>query len=126
MFTYDEAKEYLIENFSRSANSHVSDELSKIGEGLQKLNQDLPRTGDQRFTKLHIALNFWDGWQDARNHDWKYYEDIKPYDLPNLAKIIVEDLKNDREITDEKILAHFALRPKESIGRKLKRLFKPK
>jgi hypothetical protein len=40
-------------------------------------------------------LNFWDGWQDARNHDWRFYKGIDASDWSILARIIIRNLKDE-------------------------------
>jgi hypothetical protein len=57
-----------------------------------------------------VALEFWDGWIDARNHDWLYYPGIAVSDWPRLAHGIVEDLRQDRDISDEALLERFDFR----------------
>ena len=66
-----------------------------IGEGYEEYDSNLPRDGRPEFKKLFIALNFWDSWQDARNHEWRYYEGISESDWPRLAKILIDDIKED-------------------------------
>jgi hypothetical protein len=124
MKTYKEAKEYLINNLTRDVERHLNRDFDAIGDGFGHFDTMLPRNNDPNYIKLHIALNFWDGWQDARNHDWHYYEGIRTSDWPNLAKIIIQNLKNDEEITNDSILKHFNLRPRQGIIKKIKKIFK--
>ena len=57
-----------------------------------------------------IAYNFLDGWVDASNHDWRYYENIEKDDWPNLARAISGALRRGEPIVDERVLKHFDLR----------------
>jgi hypothetical protein len=120
MFTYLEAKKYIIENLARDINLHLSGNFKNIGTNFEVFDENLPRSGGPEFNKLFVAFNFWDGWIDARNHDWQYYKGITKADWPKLAQIIIEDIKSDREITDNSILYHFDLRPGKSIFQRLK------
>jgi hypothetical protein len=113
MFAYNDAKEYLILQLSKDVEAHMAGHISKIGDRFDFFDKNLPRCEDHKFRKIHVALNFWDGWRDARNHNWRYYKDISSEDWPNLAKIIIEDLKNERDITEEILLQHFDLRLQE-------------
>lgn len=124
MFTHREAKKYLIEHLTRDIQYHNSGDYPRIGDGFNELDINLPRSDDPKFNKLHIALNFWDGWQDSRNHDWHFYKGISQNDWPQLAKIIIQNIEEEKEITNELILKHFGLFPKESIISKLKKMFK--
>lgn len=125
MFTYHEAKHYLIEHLSRDVVLHVAGDYGHVGDNFNDFDANLPRNGDPKFKKLYIALNFWDGWLDARNHDWHFYKGISQNDWPKLAKMIIQNIEEEKEITSEIILAHFDLKPKESIISKLKKIFRP-
>lgn len=124
MLGYEEAKRYLIEQLSKDAQSHMEGNFSNIGAGYDYFDSNLPRDDDPRYRKLFIALNFWDGWQDARNHEWMYYEDIHSDDWPELAKMIIQSLVTEQEIKDERILRHFDLRPRTTLIQRLKNLFR--
>lgn len=123
MFEYEEAEQYLIEQLSKDAQSHTDGYFSKIGNGYDFFDANLPRANDPRYKKLFIALYFWDGWQDARNHEWKYYEGINSDDWPQLANIIIQDLNDEKEIEDQRILKHFDVRPHTTMIQRLKSLF---
>lgn len=53
---------------------------AKPHAGYAELDHDLPRSADPQWKKLFIALNFWDGWIDASNHNWQHYEPIEAKD----------------------------------------------
>jgi hypothetical protein len=126
MFTYDEAKHYLVEHLSRDVALHSAGDYWRVGDNFDEFDKNLPRNDDPKFRKLHIALNFWDGWQDSRDHDWHFYKGISQTDWPRLAEIIIQNVKEEKEITDEIILEHFDLRPREGMISKLKKVFKTK
>ena len=126
MFTYDEAKHYLIDHLSRDVALHVAGDYWHVGDNFDEFDKNLPRNDDPKFKKLYIVLNFWDGWQDSRNHDWHFYKGISKNDWPRLAEIIIQNVKEEKEITGEIILEHFDLKPREGIISKLKKIFKTK
>jgi hypothetical protein len=126
VLTYDEAKHYLIEHLSRDVALHAAGDYWHVGDNFDDFDTNLPRNDDPKFKKLHIALNFWDGWQDARNHDWHFYKGISKNDWPRLAEIIIQNVKEEKKITDQIILEHFDLKPREGIISKLKKIFKTK
>ncbi len=100
MFTYEEATHFLIDNLNHDIHLHLSGDFLSIGKNYDYFDVNLPRKSDSQFNKLFIGLNFWDSWIDARNHDWMFYEGISKSDWPELAKIIIADIKADREITN--------------------------
>jgi hypothetical protein len=109
MFSYTEAKQFLMENLMRDAIAHESDCYPDIGVGFDEFDANLPRFDRPEFNKLYIALNFWDGWIDARNHNWQYYSGINQWDWPILARRVVQAIADDGEITEPIILRHFNL-----------------
>ena len=84
--------------------------LRGIELGYEELDGLLPRGTDPDLAKLHVALAFWDGWIDSRNHDWLYYDGISAADWPVLARGIAQRLRDNHEIVDERILREFDAR----------------
>ena len=120
--SYSEAKQDLISGLLQAAAAHEAGHLSGIENSYDKLDAKLSRNVGPEFDKLFIALRFWDGWIDARNHDWQYYEGIRAEDWPRLARSIIADLQGDREITDEVVRKRFDFKSqaeKPSILRRL-------
>ena len=105
MFEYDEAKKYLREHLLRDAQLHISEDYWGIGDNFDEFDTTLPRNDDPKLRKLHIALNFWDGWQDARNHDWLFYEGISQGDWPERATALIQDIEEERESSAGKPVA---------------------
>jgi hypothetical protein len=111
LFTYDEAKKYLIEHLKRDIENHNKGDFQKVGESFEVFDLNLPRNSAPEFKKLFIALNFWDSWQDARNHEWRYYKGISQRDWPVLANSIIQNIEEEKEVTSPAILNHFDLKP---------------
>jgi hypothetical protein len=83
-------------------------QFSSLNESVyEELGAMLPRNSDSHWDKLLVALEFLDGWIDSHNHDWHYYEGIVAADWPQLARRLAQDLRDDREIEDERVLRHF-------------------
>jgi hypothetical protein len=122
MLTYPEAKQALIGGLARDADAHESGRYRDIGGSFDELDANLPHDGGPEFDRLLIALAFWEGWIDARNHDWLYYDGIGQADWPVLARRMVESLAEDREITEPSILAHFDFRARQPREGRLKSL----
>jgi hypothetical protein len=110
--SYSEAKHEMIKGLLQAISAQEAGRLQDIEAPYDTLDAKLPRETEPEFDKLFIALNFWDGWIDARNHDWQYYEEVRVEDWPRLARSIVADLQADREITDEIVRRRFDLRAK--------------
>ena len=114
MFSYTEAKQFLVESLTRDANAHESGRYQDVGRDFDEFDTNLPRGSGPEFNKLLIALNFWDGWIDARNHDWQYYEGINESGWPLLASRVIESLVKDEEISEPVVLKHFDFRAQQS------------
>ena len=105
--TYDDARNILAEWLDR----HATVEPSQPYEGHEDIDAALPRNRDPRWDKVFIALHFWDGWIDATNHAWRYYEPLQQSDWRHLARELAADLRADREITNPVVLGRFNFRP---------------
>lgn len=105
-----QASDQLREDFAlaleAAADAQEAGDLAAIEVGYDELDGLLPRNGDPRFAKLHVALRFWDGWIDSRNHDWLYYEGLQAGDWPGLARGVARRLRDDMEIVDPRVLRH--------------------
>ena len=64
---------------------------------------------EPRYSKLHVAVRFWDAWITARDAGWREIEGIAIAAWPTLAKTILNDLEHDREISDSYVRTHFDL-----------------
>ncbi len=101
--TYDDARNQLADWLDH----HAAASPGQPHQAYDEIDAVLPRGNDPRWDKIFIALHFWDGWIDASNHDWRYYEPIQQSDWPVLAREIAADLRSDREITSSAVLARF-------------------
>jgi hypothetical protein len=110
---YETFRNKLIYNLEQAIKEQKDGRFESIDKGFDDFDEHLPR-GQKGLENIFIGLNFWDGWIDARNHDWNYYKGIEKNDWPRLAKIIVDDLKCNREINETIILKHFDFRKKSS------------
>jgi hypothetical protein len=107
MLKYNEARPLMIQSLSQAANYHEAGTYEKLNAGFDEMDSKLPRRKGARFSTLLIALNFWDSWIDASNHQWQYYPGIEAEDWPLLARRIVADLKAERPISDPLLLEWF-------------------
>ncbi len=114
MFSYTEAKQFLVESLTRDAIAHESGRYQDVGHNFDEFDASLPRGSGPDFNKLLLALNFWDGWIDARNHNWQYYEGINESDWPLLASRVIESLAKDQEISEPVVLKHFDFRARQT------------
>jgi len=119
---YAEARSRLIQYLEAAASAHEAGNLDLIEVGFEEFDELLRREADAEFEKLQIALDFWDGWIDARNHNWHYYEGISASDWPRLARSVIRDLSEDRDISDERIVKLFDWRRRRPRGSLWQRL----
>ncbi|MCP4535727.1 MAG: hypothetical protein GY832_01105 [Chloroflexi bacterium] len=119
MFNYDKARNLMIQRLSQAADCHKAGAYEKLEDGFDEMDDGLPRRAGLEFLKLHTSFNFWDGWIDASNHQWKYYQGIKAEDWPILAQHIVADLQADRDITNSLVLEWFSPRKPRNLREKV-------
>jgi len=105
--TYGDAKEFAIANLLRMAEAQGKGNLDALDENYDAFDYGLPRDAGPEFVKPLIALDFWDGWIDSKNHSWNFYEPIESRDWPDLARAIAEDLRLDSEISNRFVLEQF-------------------
>jgi hypothetical protein len=123
MLKYPEARQAFIEELRHDVDAHEAGRYEEVGAGFDAIDAGLPRDHGPQFDKLFIALNFWDGWIDSRNHDWLYYEGISQRDWPVLARSIIESLEADEEIREPMVLSRFDLRARRSSKSLIRRSF---
>src|SRR5713226_7708557 len=121
MLSYWEVKQLFIDGLNCDATAYEAGRFKDIGTSFDEADGLLPRNQGAEFDKLFIALNFWDGWIDARNHDWRYYKGIEKSDWPTLAKGIVAALSEDQEISKSIVLEHFDLQHRQPSKGPLRR-----
>ena len=107
---YEDLRKRFVVCLEAAVRAQESGDLAAIEAGFDQLDSELPRDAGPEFDKLHVALKFWDSWIDARNHNWSYYPGLAAHDWPLLASTIVQDLQQNREISDERVLERFDYR----------------
>jgi hypothetical protein len=118
--TYGEARSSLVTELLWSAAAQEQGHFERIGRHFDAMDRLVPRGDGADLKRLNIALSFLDGWVDARNHDWLYYEGIKRDDWPVEARDLAADLSADREIRSAKVLHHFSHSPQRSLRERLR------
>ena len=110
MWTYEQARGYLVAALRHEAGAQEQGRPEQVGSAFDEFDANLPREGGPEFDKLHIALNFWDGWIDARNHDWQYYKPIRQQDWLRLARSIAAQVEADEQVMEPLVLERFDFR----------------
>jgi hypothetical protein len=85
---------------------YVAGQLRRVVDG-----QMLPEREDPSPT-LDLAFEFWNCWEDDRNHDWLVYSDsIALQDWPQMAREIAAALRSDVAVTNPVLVRLCAPRP---------------
>ena len=108
MMTYAEARDALVTQLRQDAAAHEAEQYDSIGRRFDAIEHRFPRGTAPELGRLHVALTFWDGWVNARNHGFPSGP-IRSADWPRLARAVAADLEADRDITDDVVLKHFDL-----------------
>jgi hypothetical protein len=122
MQTYAAARDTLVEQLLGDAAAHGAGRYDELGRRFDRVEREFPRGSAPELTRLHIALTFWDGWIDARNHGWQSSESIAKVEWPPLARGVAADLALDREITDARVRARFDSSAHHSLGDRVQTL----
>ena len=106
--TYAEARDALVAHLREDAAAHEGGRFDAIGRRFDGVERHFPRGTAPELGRLHIALAFWDGWIDARNHGWPAGP-VAAAAWPALAREVAADLEADRDVGAPLVLARFDL-----------------
>ena len=102
------------------AANHRAGRLSEIGRRFDEAESELFPIEEGWSFETSVAYSFWDGWIDARNHDWHYHPGIAEADWPYLADEIAVALRRGEPITNPVLIARFSPRPPRSTWQRLR------
>jgi hypothetical protein len=91
--------------------AHESGQQHKIGEKFDDVMSEISSLNDIPPRLSYLAINFWDSWQDSRNHDWLYYEPITESDWPHLAREISHSLRSGSLPNNQDLIDRFSPEP---------------
>ncbi len=100
--------------------AHERGAFEDIGALHDQLERLAPGSDDQ---DVNTAINFLDGWCDASNHNWSYYESLVAADWPVLASRLAADLESGTPIPDA-VREKFEFRPSRGPLAWLRGLFR--
>ena len=108
MMTYEAARDALATHLQHDAAAHEQERYDAIGRRFDDVERHFPRGTAPELGRLHVALAFWDGWIDARNHGWPAGP-VAAAAWPALARAVAADLEADRDVAAPLVLARFDL-----------------
>ena len=92
----------------QDAHTHDAGSYDRIANRYDDVyGEVLPLEGNKA-RRIAIAFNFWDGWCDASNHEWRYYNRIAINEWPILARHIAEKLRHGEDASDPRVLELFS------------------
>lgn len=122
MQRYREIRDQLVEQLLNDALAHEVGRIGDIGIGFDEIETALVGKQTEEFNRLRVALEFWELWIDARNHDWRLHKPLVGEDWPLLAREIAGDLEADRDIRNSRFLA--MMEPQPPFGQPLREWFR--
>ena len=109
MNRYEQARLLAIESLQGALIAHREGKIHDIEDNLDDYDKLIPRDDITPNSLLMITLEFWSGWSDSAVHGWLFYDPMTENDWPRLAKVLIDDLKADREVTNKEILDIFSV-----------------
>jgi hypothetical protein len=103
-----EGDEILAAALLEDAIADESGEYGRVANRYDDIYGELLPIQDLGVRRFAIAFHFWDGWCDARNHEWRYYPGLTAADWPRLARHIAENLRRGEDATDTMVLENFS------------------
>jgi uncharacterized membrane protein YeaQ/YmgE (transglycosylase-associated protein family) len=116
---YDAARQALVGYLIEDAVAHETGHYAEIGRQLPAIRATVAREDPAWNPRLRLALRFWLGWTEARDHQWAVRDEEKSLakgDWPRLARAIASDLALDRDTMDPAILTRFAYATASTTG----------
>src|SRR3982751_5547022 len=104
----DAVRDALVAHLREDAAAHEAERFDAIARRFDAVERRFPRGAAPELGRLHVALAFWDGWIDARNHGWPAGP-IARAAWPDLARSVGSDLDADRDGADPLVVARFDL-----------------
>jgi hypothetical protein len=102
----DDLRQLAIMRLIDAASAQERGDLWAIDHGFEEFEARVPADVTPG-EALGVVLRFWDGWIDARNHDWHHYEPLTAADWPCLARQIATELSSGPDITNVLVLQEF-------------------
>lgn len=125
MSKYEEAINIAITGLEKALIAHENTNWLELENNLDVYEITIPREKVAPNSLLYLTLEFWSAWADSANHDhWTFYPPLGKGDYPRLAKVLLNNLQSNTEVTNEEIIKNFSVYPTESIFSKLKGMFK--
>ena len=123
MSKYEAARKFAIDSIEKALVAHERGDDSSIENGLEEFQGLIPREELAPNSLLLLTEEFWCGWSSCAEHDWQFFEPLGKDDWPRLARILLDDLTSNREVTDSVLLSEFRVVPKDESGSFLSRLW---
>lgn len=120
----DRPEDILASALLSDADAHEGGRFDEIAERYDDILAELLPFEDSWPPQVSVAFEFWDGWVDARNHDWQYYSGITQEDWPRLARDIARSLREGVEPADPIVMRHFQPRPRRPWRTRVREWFK--
>jgi hypothetical protein len=116
MSKYEETKSIAIKGLEKALISHENANWLELENNLDVYENAMPREEVSPNSLLYLTLEFWSAWADSANHDhWDFYPPMGKNDYPRLAKILLNNLQSNAEVTNEEIVKNFSVYPTVSI-----------
>lgn len=107
-----------------AAAAHEAKRYDHVDDGFDEIEAEVRDDSVPPGAPTRFALDFWDGWIDARNHDWLYYDGISKDDWPIHARVVAECVRTSRVPDDPALRNHFAPRPRTTLRTRFARFLR--
>ena len=112
MSRYEQSRILAINSIEAALAAHENDDILLIAGDFDRFDLLIPREQISANSLLFLTLEFWSGWSDSAIHNWHFYEPLTKEDWPRLAKILLSDLRENNEVTNQEIISQFSVFPK--------------
>ena len=118
----NEAAEILANALEQDASAQMALNWQRIGLRWDDVAKIL-ENHDTSEPIFAMAMQFWEDWGDASNHDWQYHT-ITCEQWPQLARELASCLRNGSMPTNPIIIENYTPKPKVGFLQRLKQWFR--
>ncbi len=102
---------FLAAALERAAERHEAGHFGQIGAEYDQVEMETLPSRNRTSPRFDLAFRFWDGWVDASNHGWLYYDGIGRDDWPLLAREVAQSLREGVEPSSPVLWRYFGQQP---------------
>ncbi|HEB54832.1 MAG TPA: hypothetical protein ENI98_00725 [Gammaproteobacteria bacterium] len=117
----NEAAEILAKALEEDAIAQESGNIDDIGLRWDDVYAEILPLQDVSEPIFAMAMQFWDGWVDASNHEWQYHKPVKKEQWPIFARELADCLRSGTMPANQMLIDVFSPGRRTIISKRIKK-----